>query len=815
MKFTIDWLNEYVNTDGVTPAALADHLTMLGLEVDAVTELFQELAPVKTALVLSVDRHPGADNLSLCQVAVGADETLQIVCGAPNVRPGLATVIALPGTTLPGGIKIKKSKVRGVESLGMLCSERELGLSTGHSGIMELPEGTPHGRSFIEALGLNDTLVEVDLTPNRPDCASVIGIAREIAGVLRRPLTLPVDMAEVPSAKTAFSVDIESSELCPRYGARLVTGVTIAPSPWWLRKRLLSIGLRPINNVVDITNLVMMEYGQPLHAFDFDKLEGRKIIVRHPHTDELDFTTLDGVTRKLDPEMLMICDGVRPVAVAGVMGGMNSEVSDSTTSILLESACFNPVSIRKTARRLNLQSEASYRFERGVDPGGCVLAMERAVRLLCEVAGGTAVPGGVDQYGGQRPLNTLVMRISRTAQLLGISLNYEKIAEVLTSIGFRCKEKDVDTLWVGVPSFRVDIEREVDLVEEVARLVGYSAIPTTLPTVHLSYPEQDKSRLMKTRIGALLTAIGYSEAINYSFTTEKHLRNLGLPDSDPRCRLVRLLNPLSEEQSVMRTMLLPGLLENVLRNVSFQKNAVKLFEIGKVFTPKGENEQPLEKNRLAGVLSGNRHGEASAYHFKQQAVDFLDAKGGVEYLLQGLRLLGAGEASVLSFSLPGQERIEPFCDPTQCLTLQTGEREVGCIAGILPDVLRKFGIKQDVFFFDLDLDALCELEAVAKTFSPLPVFPAVGRDIAMLVPEDVAAGELVAAVLAAREPLIERCEIFDVYQGGSLPSGSKSVALSVTYRSSQKTLTEKNVEKVHMKIVNMLSSKFAGTLREG
>lgn len=814
MKFTIDWLNEYVNTDGITPAELADHLTMLGLEVDTVTELFQELASVKTALVLSVAPHPDADNLSLCQVSVGT-ETLQIVCGAPNVRPGLATPIALPGTTLPGGIKIKKSKVRGVESLGMLCSERELGLGSGHSGIMELPEGTPHGQSFVQALGLQDTLVEVDLTPNRPDCASVIGIAREVAGVIRRPLTLPVDQAGVQSDQALFSVDIESFELCPRYAARLITGVTIAPSPWWLRRRLLSIGLRPINNVVDITNLVMMEYGQPLHAFDFDKLAGRKIVVRHPRMDELDFTTLDGVERKLDPEMLMICDGARPVAVAGIMGGMNSEVSDSTTAILLESACFNPISVRKTARKLNLLSEASYRFERGVDPGGCVTAMERAVRLLCEVAGGTAAPGGVDQYGGQRPLNTLVLRISRTAELLGISLSSEKIAKVLSSIGFRCQGKDTDSLWVGVPSFRVDIEREVDLVEEVARLIGYNTIPATLPAVHLSYPEQDSSRQIKTRIGTLLTGIGYSEAINYSFTTEKHLRGLGLADSDPRCRWVRLLNPLSEEQSVMRTMLLPGLLENVLRNVSFQKNAVKLFEVGKVFTPKGENEQPLEQTRFAGVLSGNRFGEASAYHFKEQAVDFLDAKGAVEYLLDGLRLLGAGEASVLRFALPEQNRMEPFCDPLQCLVITKGEQEVGCVARILPDVLRKFGIKQDVFFFDLDFDALCQLQAVPKIFSALPVFPAVGRDIAMLVPENVAAGALVEAVLAAREPLIERCEIFDVYRGDSVQPGYKSVALSVTYRSSQKTLTEKNVEKVHMKIVNMLSSQFEGTLREG
>ncbi len=628
-------------------------------------------------------------------------------------------------------------------------------------------------------------------------------------------MILPVDQAEIEFARTSFSVDIESSELCPRYSARLVTGVTIAPSPWWLRKRLLSIGLRPINNVVDITNLVMMEYGQPLHAFDFEKLSDKKIVVRHPHKDELDFTTLDGTTRRLDPKMLMICDGVQPVAVAGIMGGMNSEVSDSTTAILLESACFNPVSIRKTARKLKLSSEASYRFERGVDPGGCILAMERAVRLLCEVAGGVAVPGGVDKYGGQRPLKTLVLRISRTSELLGISLNYDKIADVLISIGFRCKEKSSDTLWVGVPSFRVDIEREVDLVEEVARLVGYSAIPTTLPTVHLSFPEQDESRKIRKEIGDLLTGIGFFEAINYSFTTEKHLQWLGLPESDPRCRLVRLLNPLSDEQSVMRSTLLPGLLENVQRNVNFQKNAIKLFEIGKVFTPKGENEQPIEKIRLAGVLSGNRFGDASAFHFKHKDVDFLDVKGAIEYLLQGIRLWGVAEVSPLSFHRTDKSRLDPYCDSVQSLTIQAGEQAVGCVARILPEILRKFGIKQDVFFFDFDLDALCKLKGVAKMFNQLPIFPAVGRDIAILVPENVEAGALVEAVFAAREPLIEKCVVFDVYQGDTLQSGMKSVALSVTYRSAQKTLTEKNVEKVHMKIVNMLSSKFEGTLREG
>jgi len=443
------------------------------------------------------------------------------------------------------------------------------------------------------------------------------------------------------------------------------------------------------------------------------------------------------------------------------------------------------------------------------------LAMERAVRLLCNVAEGTAEPGGVDKYFGQKPFNTLTLRIKRTSDLLGIPLDYEIIEKALTSIGFRCKQKETDSLWVGAPSFRVDIEREVDLVEEVARLIGYNTIPTTLPTVQLRYPERDTSRTIRAEIGTVLTGIGYFEAINYSFSAEKHLQWLGLAEDDPRCRFVRLINPLNEEQSVMRTMLLPGLLENVQRNINFQKGAIKLFEIGKVFTPTGDNEQPLEKTRCAGVLSGNRFGESSHYHFTEQDVDILDAKGAVECLLQELRFLGVGVLAPLSFVLPDQGRMESFTDPLQFLVIKAGEQEVGYLARIMPGVLRKFGIKQDVFFFDLDLEALCQLRSVAKNFTSLPVFPAVNRDIAILVPEHVAAGEMVNAVLQAREPLIEQCEIFDVYQGSKIQQGYKSVALSVTYRSAQKTLTEKNVEKVHVKIVNMLGSKFEGTLREG
>ncbi|MEN8200347.1 MAG: phenylalanine--tRNA ligase subunit beta [Thermodesulfobacteriota bacterium] len=814
MKFTINWLKEYVDTGDLSPEALADHLTMLGLEVDAVTELLPELKPLKTAKILEVSPHPDADKLKLCEVAVG-DETLSIVCGAPNARKDMVTALAPVGTVMPDGMKIKASKVRGVKSFGMLCSERELGLSDSHEGIMELPDDTRHGVSLLTALGMDDLLVEVDLTPNRPDCASVIGIAREVAGLTRTALKLPVEEASIDHGNSTFRVDVENAELCPRYGARLIKDITIAPSPWWIRKRLLSIGLRPINNVVDITNLVMMEYGQPLHAFDFDNLSGGQIIVRNPRNDEKTFTTLDGEERTLEPDTLMICDAEKPVAVAGVMGGLNSEVTESTKNVLLESACFNAVSIRKTARRLKLASEASYRFERGVDPGGCITAMERAVSLLCEVAGGEAVEGGVDFYGGKRPFNTQTLRISRTASLLGMTFDYEKIADVLESIGFQCKPKDDDTLWVLPPTFRVDIEREADLVEEVARLIGYNNIPTSLPTVNLSYPEQDPIRQLRAETARLLTDIGFSEAINYSFVTEKHLSMMELAEDDERRNLVHLLNPLSEEQSVMRTLLLPGLLENLKRNINFQRNDVKLFEIGKVFTPRGDNEQPLERERLTSILSGKRDAGTSSLYSGDDNVDIFDAKGTCELLLETLRLSGCTAKDVVSFRLAKEGECEAFSDPSQCLILDSDKGVLGQVARLQPAVASQFGIKQDTFFIDLDFELLANLPSAAKNFQSLPVFPAVKRDIALLVPAATRAGELLETIRGSKEKFIEHCEIFDVYQGKTLDKGNKSVAISVTYRSPSKTLTEKNVNKSHTKLINLLTSKFNGSLREG
>ncbi|WP_136806831.1 phenylalanine--tRNA ligase subunit beta [Desulfosediminicola flagellatus] len=812
MKFTRDWLQKYVDTDGLSNAQLAEHLTMLGLEVDAVEELYEDLAALKTGHILSAEKHPDADKLQVCKVQIG-EETHQIVCGAPNARTGLNVVVALPGTTLPGNFKIKKSKVRGVESLGMICSERELGLSDDHQGIMELPEGTAHGQSFIEAVGLADTMIEVDLTPNRPDCASVIGTAREVAGVVRKPLQIPVLNAEITNASRKFAVEVESPELCPRYAARMITGVKIGPSPWWLRKRLMAVGMRPINNVVDITNFVMLEYGQPLHAFDFDTLAGSKIVVRNPRTDETTFTTLDNVERKIDKDTLLICDAEKPVALAGVMGGMNSEVTASTVNVLLESACFNAVSIRRTARNVNLSTDASYRFERGVDPGGTINALNRAVDLMCEIAGGQAEDAGEDRFEGRKPLNSQTLKITRTANLLGIELDYDKIADLLESIGFRCKPKDDDTIWVLCPTFRIDIEREADLVEEVARLYGYNNIPTTLPSANLSYPEQDTRRFKRADATQMMLSIGFSEAINYSFTAEKHAEMMKLAADDVRRQFVKLLNPLTEDQAVMRTMLLPGLLENVKRNISFQKTAVKLFEIGKVFQPLEKNAQPKETSNIAGVMTGNKYGESSQLHFKADNVDIFDAKGAVEYILEELRITDNSQINV-EFVHPAQEGVENFCDSDYALLVFAGGTLLGTIGKILPDVLRSFGIKHDVYYFELNFDAICELQAAPRDFSSLPVYPSVKRDIALVVPVTVSAGELLAKVHETREKLIESAEIFDVFQGGKIEKGYKSVAVSITYRSATKTLTEKNVEKAHVKVVKLLTDTFGGSFRD-
>jgi len=812
MKFTLSWLSTFVSVDGISPEALAEKLTMLGLEVDAVTPLYQGLEQIVTAKVLSVTKHPNADRLSLCRVDTG-EEIVQIVCGAPNVREGLVTALARPGTRLPDGMKIKKAKVRGEQSLGMLCSARELGLSEDHSGIMELDESLPIGIPLTRALDLDDTMIEVDLTPNRPDCASVLGIAREVAGFTGQQLRMPVsDVPLLDSGSTDFSVTIEEPDLCPRYTARKLTNVTIGPSPWWLQRQLLAVGMRPINNIVDITNFVMLEYGQPLHAFDFQKIRDGKIIVRRPGKQETEFETLDGTRRTLEPDMLMICDGKGPVAVAGVMGGLHSEVTDDTTDVLLESACFNPISIRRTARRLNLPSEASYRFERGVDPDIALAAMERAVQLMVDIAGAVACEGGVDDYPGRKELRTIDLRPARVCSLLGMELSAGKIAEYLQAIGFDVTDNGEQGLRVVVPSFRPDVEREIDLVEEIARLVGYNEIPTAMPLIRMDYPVRDELRQLRKEVATVCTGQGFYEAINYSFVDEKHLDRMGLADDDIRRRVTRLLNPLTEEQAVMRSMLLPGLLENVARNINYQQPDLRLFEIGKIFLQHEAGKQPEERYQLCAVCTGARYPGASPVYFSGQQADFFDIKGLLTAIVESLRL--SGRKKPLEF-VADTDKQQPYVAPAAGLTLVDDDKEIARIGMVKSEVLQAVGIKQPVYFLECDLQLVNELPRSQKQFRPIPKYPMMKRDIALLVPKQVPAGELLKAVKGQRAELVESVDIFDVYSGKPIERGMKSVALSVTYRSPKKTLDDVTVDNIHEKIVQYLMTEFGGRYREG
>ncbi len=805
MKFTVNWLKQYVDFD-LSVEDLAERLTMLGLEVDAATPLYQTLTEIKVAEVITVDQHPQADHLSVCTIQVGG-EVKRVVCGAPNVRPGLLSAIALPGVVMPEGFKIKKSKLRGEVSEGMLCSEKELGLNDSHAGIIELPESCAAGQSLRQALNLEDTLIEVDLTPNRPDCTSVIGVAREIAAFSGSSLKLPEADISIPvsgsSSSTSFSVEVRDSTLCPRYTAQLLRGVKIGPSPAWLQRLLTAVGLRPINNIVDITNFVMLEYGQPLHAFDFNKLSGDKIIIRQALSGEK-ITTLDDVERLLEPDMLVICDENKPAAVAGIMGGGGSEVDNSTSEILLESAYFNPVSIRRTARRLKLSTDASYRFERGIDPQGTIKALNRAISLMVRYGGGEPAGSMVDCQGTIPEIKPINLRVQRTANLLGADFTLEEISTMLNAIEVTGIKINEDTLLVTPPSFRVDLEREIDLVEEIARLKGYNEIPTTLPTVPMAFSSQTEDRLLRRKISHIMTGLGCSEAINYSFTDPANLDKLTLDENDHRRRTIKIMNPLSEEQSIMRTTLLPGLLENARHNINHQSNDLKLFEIGKVFLPIDGQEQPLEEQHLSAAFSGRRQLDGPPVHFGTTPFDIYDAKGIAENILNEIRLeahfIMGSEAP---YSLPG-----PF------LTIESAGKYLGELGKFSPTALKAFGIKEEVYFLDLNLDNVGAARTAGIKFKPLSRFPAVKRDLAIIIDNGVGAGEIVNAINNEGFKYLQQVEIFDIYQGNPISEGQKSVALSLTYHSDKNTLKDKAVAKIQNKIIALLVDKFHGKLRE-
>jgi len=802
MKISLNWLRQYVDID-IRPADLADKLTMAGFEVEAIINPYGHLSGVVVGRINSIKAHPNADKLASCTVDTG-DRILSIVCGAPNIETGMTVPCVLPGTLLPSGTYVENSRIRGELSEGMLCSAAELDLGPNSSGVMVLDSALEPGLPLSEALGLNDTVLEIGLTPNRPDCLSIIGVARETAALLGKTLKRPDVFLPVGHGRITemTSVTIEAPELCPRYAARLVTGITIAESPDWLKKRLVAIGLKPINNIVDITNFVMMETGQPLHAFDFDRLAGNRIIVRTP-VEEKTFTTLDGKSRHLEADMLLICDAEKPVAVAGVMGGENSEIAGTTSRVLIESACFNPVSIRKTAKRMGLATDASHRFERGVDPDGTIRAVDRAALLMAEFGGGTLVDGLIDENPIPSPLKKIHLSITLLNRHLGTRLNREAIAGYLRSIEFSVTEDDPDTLSVIPPSFRVDVQRPEDLMEEVARLWGYNNIGTTFPRLSARTEPPKRGIEIKSNIRDLMAAFGFNETVNYSFTGINVAERLEIAKGDIRGNELPILNPLSETQAVMRTSLMASLLDAMQKNIFRQERDLKLFELGKVFFSNGPDRLPDETEILAGLWTGTRR--ASGWLEKPVPCDFYDLKGVVEALFTALGISGATFSRVPDAACS-------FTRPGHTAQIQYGQSDLGLVGEIKPSVLKRFDLKQSAFCFEINVNALIENLPDDISFAPIPRFPMVSRDLTLIVANRVEAGDILQAVKELGIDLVERVSIYDLYRGKPIPEEKKSITIRTIYRSHEETLEDERVNAVHQTITDHLLNRFAASL---
>lgn len=803
MRVTLNWLKEYVDIE-VPVEALAERLTMIGLEVEGLSHYDAGLGRVVVGQITEFGPHPQARNLSLCQVLAGKT-AYRVVCGADNIRMGDMVPLALEGAVLPGGLRISQSSIKGEASQGMLCSAAELGLGEDKEGVYILPAGLEAGLPLAQALGLEDCVLEIGLTPNRADCLSVLGIAREVAAILDTEVRYPRFRVSEKGEEIhdVAAVEVRAGDLCPRYAARIVKEVIVGQSPLWLRKRLLAVGIRPLNNIVDVTNYVLMEYGQPLHAFDLACLAGRRVMVDRAREGET-FMALDGVTRVLSGDMLVIADGQKSVALAGVMGGKNSEITAQTRSVFIESACFDPISVRRAGRRLNLSTESSYRFERGVDPEGVVTALDRAACLMAKVSGGRILKGRIDIYPSPEERKATLLDVERVNGLLGTDLKKREIGLLLKSIGIKVGSAGKNRLSAVAPSFRRDLGQEVDFIEEVARLNGYEKIPVKLPVIPLLASRRDKSRRVGDICRSVLIGLGFYEVINYSFMDERDIDLLKIPEGDERRSYVRLLNPLTEEQSVLRTSLIPNLLGSVRNNLYKKNNNLRFFELGKVFIGKGEGRQPLERTCLVGLCTGLRYPEG--VYFKPDGVDFLDIKGGMEAVLDAL---GMGD-----YNLDRITEAAPYLKREEAARVVLGENTLGFVGEIDPSVSAGFDIKEKVFGFELWFEDLVQGYSDAKTFKALPRYPAVTRDMAVIVSESVPAGEILRVIKEQGPDLIETAFIFDIYRGKQIEKGSKSLAVRVIYRSGEKTLEDEEVNVLHQQIVTQVLSGFGGRLRE-
>ena len=802
MKVSLSWLRDYVSIE-MEVTDLAEALTMIGLEVESVSERYEYLDNVFVGRIVEIHPHPNADNLKVCDVNLG-DRIIPVVCGAPNAEKDLLAPVALPGTLLSDGSILESGIIRGTPSEGMLCSEAELGLGVDQSGIMVLDLTLTVGNPLTKALELSDKVLEFDLTPNRPDCLSIIGVAREIAAIQKTRVKYPeITLREInDNIFDLSSVTIEAPDHCPRYAARLLVDISVAPSPFWLQDRLMSVGLRPINNIVDITNFVLMETGQPLHAFDFDRLAESRIVVRTAKDGE-SFTTLDQKDRVLSKDMLLICDGERPVAVAGVMGGLNSEIEDKTTRVLIESACFNPTSIRKTSKKLGLSTDASHRFERGVDPEGTVRAANRAAQLMVEITGGKLIKGVIDEHPGKTGEKSIYLSVADTNRILGISLNQNEMISLLKSIEFEVTADKDDHLKVVPPAFRVDIQRPEDLMEEVARLSGYNNIPTTFPLIPADTRKFSKQIDLRNRIKTMMIGFGFTETINYSFISKHASDLLRLPSDDLRRKTVDILNPLTEEQAVMRTSLIPGLIETIRRNFYQQIRNLKLFEIGKTYISKGKDSLPEEIEMLTGICTG-ANTELSWYG-REVACDFYDIKGVVEGLLNGVNVKNTEFTQMPDTSCW-------YTKPGHTASILAGSEVLGLVGEVSPQVLRNYDLKQTVFIFEINLDMLLTLVQNSRHSKALPKFPTVSRDITIIIDKHIESRVILKCVENLDEELVESVQLFDVYEGDPIPGNKKSISFRITYRSPWETLEDETVNRLHRNITDKLLEAFDAAL---
>ncbi|WP_035288448.1 phenylalanine--tRNA ligase subunit beta [Clostridium sp. KNHs214] len=792
MLVPVKWLKDYVDIN-VSPKELADRLTMSGSKVEELIVTGDEIQKVVTGKLVKIEKHPDADKLSICTVDIGKEEPIQIVTAATNMKEQDVVPTALHGSTLHGGLKIKKGKLRGVVSNGMFCSEEELGIAGDKPvyGLMILPQDTPVGKDIKEVVEMTSALIDFEITSNRRDCFSILGMARETAATLGVRYKIPsLDYTSKCNEKINDILEVEvKDELCRRYMARGVKNIKIQPSPSWMQERLLEAGVRPINNIVDITNFVMIELGQPMHAFDRRDIEENRIVVEKAAADE-SFITLDEEERKLDSSMLCIKDGNRTVALAGIMGGLNSEVKEDTLEIIFECANFNGVNIRNSSKKLALRTESSSKFEKDLDPNLVEFAMNRACHLIEELGAGEVMEGTIDIYNEKAEPHTLDVDYTWVNKFLGIDISKENMKEYLDRLDLNT-EINGDILHITVPTFRSDVNIKEDVAEEIVRIYGYNNVKSTMATSQTTKGGKNIKQKLEDKVIEALISSGLNQSISYSFVSPKIFNKILVPENSELRKVVTIKNPLGEDYSIMRTTTIASMMESLQRNYTRSNDKVRLFEIGKVYiASEDENNLPEERN----ILTIGMYGEADYFHLK----------GVVENVLE---VLGVEKVSFK------RESQNTAFHPGKTAALYVGKECTGILGEIHPDVCENYEVSERCYMAELNLDILFRNAALERKYKPLPKFPAVTRDLAVMVNEEVLVEEIEEIIKKQGGNLLESYRLFDVYQGKQIPEGKKSVAYALIYRLEDRTLTDKEVNKVHDKILRSLEYKLGAELR--